>query len=55
MLIAQTTKAMMLTTGTRKAKNQPEGMLAARAGVIAENIARTARGEKPVNAIAFAD
>src|SRR5262249_38509684 len=32
-----------------------EGMLAARAGVIAENIARTARGEKPVNAIAFAD
>ena len=32
-----------------------EGMLEARAGVIAENIARTARGEKPVNAIAFAD
>jgi phosphoglycerate dehydrogenase-like enzyme len=32
-----------------------EGMLEARAGVIAENIARTARGEKPLNAIAFAD
>jgi phosphoglycerate dehydrogenase-like enzyme len=32
-----------------------EGMLEARAGVIAENVARTARGEKPVNAIAFAD
>jgi len=32
-----------------------EGMLEARAGVIAENIARTARGEKPVNAIALAD
>ena len=32
-----------------------EGMFEARAGVIAENIARTARGEKPVNAIAFAD
>jgi phosphoglycerate dehydrogenase-like enzyme len=32
-----------------------EGMLEARAGVIAENIARTAGGEKPVNAIAFAD
>jgi phosphoglycerate dehydrogenase-like enzyme len=32
-----------------------EGMLEARAGVIAENIARTARGEKPVNAIAFSD
>jgi phosphoglycerate dehydrogenase-like enzyme len=32
-----------------------EGMLEARAGVIAENIARTARGEKPVNAIAAAD
>jgi phosphoglycerate dehydrogenase-like enzyme len=32
-----------------------EGMLEARAGVIAENIARTARGEKPINAIPFAD
>jgi phosphoglycerate dehydrogenase-like enzyme len=32
-----------------------EGMLEARADVIAENIARTARGEKPDNAIAFAD
>jgi phosphoglycerate dehydrogenase-like enzyme len=32
-----------------------EGMIEARAGVIAENVARTARGEKPVNAIAFAD
>lgn len=32
-----------------------EGMLEARAGVIAENVARTARGEKPLNAIAFAD
>jgi phosphoglycerate dehydrogenase-like enzyme len=32
-----------------------EGMLEARASVIAENIARTARGEKPVNAIASAD
>lgn len=29
-----------------------EGMIEARAGVIAENIARTARGEKPLNAIA---
>jgi phosphoglycerate dehydrogenase-like enzyme len=32
-----------------------EGMLEARAGVIVENIARTARGEAPVNAIALAD
>jgi len=32
-----------------------EGMIEARAAVIAENIARTARGEKPVNSIAFAD
>ena len=32
-----------------------KGMLDARAGVIAENIARTARGEKPVNALALAD
>jgi phosphoglycerate dehydrogenase-like enzyme len=32
-----------------------EGMLEARAGVIAENIARTARGENPVNAIAVSD
>jgi len=32
-----------------------EGMLEARASVIAENIARTARGEPPVNAIATAD
>lgn len=32
-----------------------EGMLEARAGVIAENIARTARGEAPVNAITAAD
>jgi phosphoglycerate dehydrogenase-like enzyme len=32
-----------------------EGMLEARAGVIAENIARTVRGEKPVNAVTFAD
>lgn len=31
-----------------------EGMLEARAGVIAENIARTARGEAPLNAIAVA-
>lgn len=31
-----------------------EGMLEARAGVIAENIARTARGDRPLNAIAFA-
>ena len=30
-----------------------EGMIEARAGIIAENIARTARGEQPVNAIAF--
>jgi phosphoglycerate dehydrogenase-like enzyme len=29
-----------------------EGMLEARAGVIAENIARTARGDRPLNAIA---
>lgn len=28
-----------------------EGMLEARAGVIAENIARTARGEVPINAV----
>ncbi len=32
-----------------------EGTLEARAGVMAENIARTARGEKPVNAIELAD
>jgi phosphoglycerate dehydrogenase-like enzyme len=32
-----------------------EGMIEARAGVIAENVARTARGENPVNAIVFAD
>jgi phosphoglycerate dehydrogenase-like enzyme len=32
-----------------------EGTLEARAGVIAENIARTARGDRPLNAIAFAD
>lgn len=32
-----------------------EGMLKARAGVIAENIARTARGEQPLNAIVSAD
>jgi phosphoglycerate dehydrogenase-like enzyme len=32
-----------------------EGMLEARAGVIAENIARTARGERPLNAVASAD
>ena len=32
-----------------------EGMLQARAGVIAENIERTARGEAPLNAIAVAD
>jgi phosphoglycerate dehydrogenase-like enzyme len=32
-----------------------EGMLEARAGVIAENIARTACGEAPLNAIAAAD
>ncbi|WP_164936614.1 2-hydroxyacid dehydrogenase [Bradyrhizobium nanningense] len=32
-----------------------EGMLETRAGVIAENVARTARGEKPLNAIASAD
>ena len=31
-----------------------EGMLEARASVIAENIARTARGEPPVNAVAMA-
>ena len=32
-----------------------EGMIEARAAVIAESIARTARGEEPVNAIAFPD
>ena len=32
-----------------------EGMLEARAGVIAENISRTARGEPPLNAITAAD
>ena len=32
-----------------------EGMIEARADVIAENIARTARGETPLNAIALAD
>ncbi len=32
-----------------------QGMLEARAGIIAENIARTARGEQPVNAVVFAD
>ena len=32
-----------------------KGMLEARAGVIAENIARTARGEEPLNAIPVAD
>jgi phosphoglycerate dehydrogenase-like enzyme len=32
-----------------------EGMLEARAGVIAQNIERTARGEPPLNAIAVAD
>jgi phosphoglycerate dehydrogenase-like enzyme len=32
-----------------------EGMIEARAGVIAENITRTARGEEPLNAIAAAD
>jgi phosphoglycerate dehydrogenase-like enzyme len=32
-----------------------EGMLDARAGVIAENVARIARGERPVNAISFDD
>ena len=32
-----------------------EGMLDARAGVIAENVARVARGERPVNAISFDD
>jgi phosphoglycerate dehydrogenase-like enzyme len=31
-----------------------EGMLEARARVIAENIERTARGEAPVNAVATA-
>jgi hypothetical protein len=30
-------------------------MIEARAAVIAESIARTARGEEPVNAIAFPD
>jgi phosphoglycerate dehydrogenase-like enzyme len=32
-----------------------EGMLEARAGVIAENIARTARGEAPLNAVSATD
>lgn len=32
-----------------------EGMIEARADVIAENIARTARGEKPLNAVALSD
>jgi phosphoglycerate dehydrogenase-like enzyme len=32
-----------------------EGMVEARADVIAENIARTARGERPLNAISLAD
>lgn len=40
---------------TPHASGWTEGMLEARAGVIAENIERTARGETPVNAIATAD
>lgn len=40
---------------TPHVSGRTEGMIEARAAVIAENIARTARGEEPVNAIAFAD
>jgi len=40
---------------TPHASGWTEGMLEARAGVIAENIARTARGEQPLNVIASAD